>query len=98
MRLRRRRSQGHATPEGCRGRDEAPQPRRADALRRRHSQPDDVMRVSRNVVRACLAGGIVAACLALTPVLAVAQSWLPEKGSASFSMVYSGTLNKKHYS
>ena len=55
------------------------------------------MRVSKNAVRACLAGGIAAACLALMPVLALAQSWLPEQGSASFSMAYSGTLNKKHY-
>jgi len=55
------------------------------------------MRISKNAVRACLAGSIVAACLSLTPMLAAAQSWLPEQGSASFSMAYSGTLNKKHY-
>jgi hypothetical protein len=55
------------------------------------------MRASKSVARVYLAGGIVATCLALTPGVARAQSWLPDKGDSSFSVVYSGTLNKKHY-
>jgi hypothetical protein len=55
------------------------------------------MRASKSVARVYLAGGIVATCLALTPGVARAQSWLPDQGDSSFSVVYSGTLNKKHY-
>lgn len=54
-------------------------------------------RIFKAVARVYFVGGIVATSLAFTPVLAAAQSWLPEKGSSSFSVVYSNTLNKKHY-
>ena len=55
------------------------------------------MKISKAVPRACLAGGIVATWMALAPVAALAQSWLPDQGHSSVSIVYSGTLNQKHY-
>ena len=36
-------------------------------------------------------------CLSLAPVVADAQAWLPDKGSASFSLAYSNVLHKMHY-
>jgi hypothetical protein len=47
--------------------------------------------------RGRLAGSIAMASLSLAPVVAGAQAWLPEEGSASFSLIYSDNLHKKHY-
>jgi len=49
------------------------------------------------LARAVLAGAGVFVCLALVPTAARAQAWLPQKGSFSYSIDYSDTLNKKHY-
>ncbi len=47
--------------------------------------------------RAVIASAAAFACLALAPVIARAQAWLPPEGSYSYSIDYSSTLNKKHY-
>lgn len=47
--------------------------------------------------RARLAGGALLCCLALSPLTAGAQAWLPQKGTFSYSVDYSNTLNKYHY-
>lgn len=47
--------------------------------------------------RATRAGGTLIALLALTPLAAQAQAWLPQKGSTSYSLDYTSVLNKKHY-
>ncbi len=51
----------------------------------------------KDFARVQLAGSMALVCLSLAPVVAVAQAWLPDKGSASFSLAYSNTLHKKHY-
>ena len=47
--------------------------------------------------RAILAGAGVFMCLALVPTVARAQAWLPQKGSFSYSIDYTNTLSKYHY-
>jgi hypothetical protein len=47
--------------------------------------------------RARFAGSLLLPCLALSSFGAGAQAWLPQKGSYSYSIDYSNTLNKKHY-
>jgi len=47
--------------------------------------------------RAASASAAAFACLALAPAVAGAQAWLPPEGSYSYSIDYSSTLNKKHY-
>ena len=52
----------------------------------------------KDFARAQLAGSVAVVCLSLAPVVANAQAWLPDKGSASFSLAYSNVLHKFHYS
>lgn len=47
--------------------------------------------------RAMLAGAAAFPWLALAPVAAHAQAWLPPQGSFSYSIDYSNVLNKEHY-
>ena len=47
--------------------------------------------------RAVLACGGMLLWLTLASMAAQAQAWLPEKGSFSYSIDYSDTLNKYHY-
>jgi hypothetical protein len=47
--------------------------------------------------RAMRAAGALASCLALAPMAAQGQAWLPPKGSFSYSIDYTNVLNKKHY-
>ena len=56
-----------------------------------------MIRVVNIFARVQLAGSMAVLCLSLAPVMADAQAWLPDKGSASFSIAYSNALNKKHY-
>ena len=42
-------------------------------------------------------GGVALLGLALAPCAARAQAWLPQKGSFSYTIDYTGVLNKKHY-
>lgn len=54
-------------------------------------------RFPRRCTRALLASAAACLCLALVPMSAIAQAWLPEKGSLAFSVDYTEILNKKHY-
>ncbi|HKY00655.1 MAG TPA: hypothetical protein VJL86_13150 [Steroidobacteraceae bacterium] len=47
--------------------------------------------------RALRAGGALALCLALVPLAAQGQAWLPPKGTFSYSIDYTDILNKKHF-
>jgi hypothetical protein len=47
--------------------------------------------------RAMRAAGALASCLALAPMAAQGQAWLPPKGTFSYSIDYTDVLNKKHY-
>ncbi|MFZ2507629.1 MAG: hypothetical protein WAW79_04025 [Steroidobacteraceae bacterium] len=52
---------------------------------------------SKRVARVDFASGAICLCLALTPTVALAQAWLPEKGSTNLALDYTSVLNKKHY-
>lgn len=54
-------------------------------------------RILLRCTRVLLASGVIFCFLALTPIAAQAQAWLPEKGSSSLSLDFSNVLNKKHY-
>jgi hypothetical protein len=56
-----------------------------------------MIRMVKNFTRVWLAGSMALVCLSLAPVVANAQAWLPDKGSASFSLAYSNVLHKMHY-
>ena len=47
--------------------------------------------------RAMRAGGALLGCLALAPMAAHGQAWLPPKGTFSYSFDYTDILNKKHF-
>ena len=47
--------------------------------------------------RAVRAGSALVVCLALLPLAAQGQAWLPPKGTFSYSFDYTDILNKKHY-
>jgi len=49
------------------------------------------------LARQRLACGMAMGCLALLSAEASAQAWLPDAGNASFSVVFSDVLHKKHY-
>jgi hypothetical protein len=49
------------------------------------------------LARVGFASGAICLCLVLTPTVALAQAWLPEKGSMNLSLDYTSVLNKKHY-
>lgn len=55
------------------------------------------MSTKRSVAAAAVASGALLLCLALSPAPSQAQAWLPAKGSYSFGLDLSNTLNKKHY-
>lgn len=47
--------------------------------------------------RALRAGGALALCLALVPLAAQGQAWLPPKGTFSYTVDYTDILYKKHF-
>jgi hypothetical protein len=55
------------------------------------------MSAKRFVAGVKLASGAMLLCLVLSPVPSQAQAWLPGKGSYSFGLDFSDSLNKKHY-
>ena len=55
------------------------------------------MSSKRLIAGARLASGAMLLSLALLPVPSHAQAWLPGKGSYSFGLDFSNSLNKKHY-
>ena len=41
--------------------------------------------------------GLALAAMALQPSATLAQAWLPDAGTISFSLVYNDVLNREHY-
>jgi hypothetical protein len=54
-------------------------------------------RTAASLALAVAAGSAAVVALSLAPAIALAQAWLPDKGSSSVSLAYSQVLHKKHY-